>query len=105
MDFHGKVFLLIYVLIVVILIPLKYISPIPNLFNFNLLNGLTFNVLVLSFHVRSGTMDLWYFPVQIKNPFVQLDLCLVTALCIFHRDVHTRRTQPTDSLCYAPSAL
>lgn len=54
---------------------------------------------------RSGTVSWLYFLVQIKNPFVQLDLCLVTALCIFHCDVNTWRTQHKNWLHYAPSAL
>lgn len=52
----------------------------------------------MPFHVRSRTVDWLCFPVRIKTPFVQLDLCLVTALCISHCDVHTGRTQYKDAL-------
>lgn len=57
-------------------------------------------IFVISFHVRSGTVGWLYLLVQIKNPFVQLDLYLVTVLCIFHCAVNTWRTRH-----YTPSAL
>lgn len=52
----------------------------------------------MPFHMRSWTADWRCFPVRIKTPFVQLDLCLVTALCISHCDANTWRTQYKDAL-------
>jgi len=46
----------------------------------------------MSFCMRSWAVDWLYFPDKIKNPFVQLGLCLLTALCISHCDVNTWRT-------------